>query len=98
MDVYVVYRNQRLEWLNEALDIRDAVHNGRTFQAPGFYSQISYAFRRYRPYFRYAFENTNDADPVFSSAANEVVVSRQNDASVGLRVDLNSFAAFQASV
>ena len=95
MDVYVVYRNQRLEWLNEALDIRDAVHNGRTFQAPGFYSQISYAFGRYRPYFRYAFENTNDADPVFSPAANEVVVSRQNDASVGIRVDLNSFAAFK---
>ncbi len=95
MDAYVVYRNQHLEWLNEAVMVRDAVHNGRTFQAPAFYSQISYAFGKYRPYFRYAFENTNDADPVFSPAANEVLISRQNDASVGIRVDLNSFVAFK---
>jgi hypothetical protein len=95
MDAYVVYRNQRLEWLNEALDIRDAVHGGRTFDMPAFYSQVSYAFGKYRPYFRYAFENANDADPTFSPAANDVIVSRQNDASGGVRVDLNNFAALK---
>jgi hypothetical protein len=95
MDAYVVYRNQRLEWLNEALDIRDAVHGGRTFDMPAFYSQVSYAFGKYRPYFRYAFENANDADPTFSPAANDVLVSRQNDASGGVRIDLNNFAALK---
>ncbi|MGB9245254.1 MAG: hypothetical protein WCC03_18035 [Candidatus Acidiferrales bacterium] len=95
MDAYVVYQNQRLEWLNEALDIRDAAHGGRTFDMPAFYSQVSYAFGKYRPYFRYAFENANDADPTFSPAANDVIVSRQNDASGGIRIDLNNFAALK---
>jgi hypothetical protein len=95
MDAYVVYHNQRLEWLNEVLDIRDAVHGGRTFDMPAFYSQVSYAFGKYRPYFRYAFENANDADPTFSPAANDVIVSRQNDASPGIRIDLNNFAALK---
>ena len=95
MDAYVVYHNQRLEWLNEALDIRDAVHGGRTFDMPAFYSQVSYAFGKYRPYFRYAFENANDADPTFGPAANDVIVSRQNDASGGIRIDINNFAALK---
>jgi hypothetical protein len=95
MDAYVVYHNQRLEWLNEALDIRDAVHGGRTFNVPAFYSQVSYAFGKYRPYFRYAFENANDADPTLGPGANDVIVSRQNDASGGVRIDINNFAALK---
>jgi hypothetical protein len=95
MDAYVVYHNQRLEWLNEALDIRDAVHGGRTFNMPAFYSQVSCAFGKYRPYFRYAFENANDADPTFGPGANDVIVRRQNDASGGIRIDINNSAALK---
>jgi hypothetical protein len=95
MDAYVVYQNQRLEWLNEILDVRNAVQGGRTFDTPGFYSQISYAFGKYRPYFRYSWVNSNDADPVFGPDANEVAVSRENDASAGVRIDINSLAALK---
>jgi hypothetical protein len=95
MDAYVVYQNQHLEWLNEVIDVRDALQDGRTFQAPGFYSQVSYAFGKYRPYFRYAWENSNDLDPILGTEGGGAEVSRQNDASFGVRIDINSLAALK---
>ncbi len=95
MDAYIVYTNSRLEWLNEALVVRNAAVGDRVFHIPGFYSQVSYAIGKFRPYFRYAWENANDADPLFNGAEADVFVSRQNDAAFGVRYDVTTFTAFK---
>ena len=95
MDAYVVYTNARLEWLNEAIVVRNDAADLKVFHVPGFYTQVSYAFGKFRPYFRYAWENANDADPLFNGAGADVFVSRQNDASGGIRYDVNNFAAIK---
>ncbi len=94
-DAYIVYTNARLEWLNEALLIRNNPANERIFYVPAFYTQVSYAFGKYRPYFRYAWENSNTADPLYGVDGSDVFVSRQNDASLGVRYDVNNFAAIK---
>lgn len=95
MDAYIVYTNSRLEWLNEALVVRNAAVGDRVFHIPGFYTQLSYAFGKFRPYFRYAWENANDSDPLFNGAEADVFVSRQNDAAFGVRYDVTNFTAFK---
>ena len=97
MDAYVVYQKSHLEWLNEFVDIRDAVNHGRTFHAPAGYIQISYGFGKYRPYLRYGWENSNSLDFILNSdlEGSPPAVSRQNDVTGGLRIDINDFAALK---
>jgi hypothetical protein len=95
MDAYIVYSNARLEWLNEGLLIRNNPDNERLFYLPAFYTQVSYAFGKYRPYFRYAWENSNNADPLYGINGTDVFVSRQNDASVGVRYDVVTWAGIK---
>jgi hypothetical protein len=95
MDAYIVYTNSRLEWLNEGLLIRNNPAGERVFYVPAFYTQFSYAFGKYRPYVRYAWENSNNADPLYGFNGSDVFVSRQNDASLGVRYDVNNFAAIK---
>jgi hypothetical protein len=95
MDAYFVYQIKKVEWLNEAMQVRNAPFGGRVFHIPGFYSQLSYGIGKYRPYFRYAWENANDLDPLFNANFGDVFVSRKNDAAFGVRYDVNSFGAFK---
>jgi len=86
---HVVYIRPSFEWLNEAMVIRHAIHNGRTFNTPGGYTQISKRFGSYRPYLRYQYLNVANTEPVFS------YVGLMHGPSVGLRYDASESVAFK---
>jgi hypothetical protein len=78
---HAVLQRPTFEWLNEAMVIRHAVEGGHVFDTPGFYSQISKAFGKYRPYFRYQYVNASDTEPLFP------FVGLQYGPSLGVRFD-----------
>ncbi|MDT5060048.1 MAG: hypothetical protein QOH63_507 [Acidobacteriota bacterium] len=86
---HLVYQNRLYELLNEAVFIRHTLNN-RVFQTPGFYTQVSRRFGNARPYFRYQYVNVPGDDPIYPD------VRRRNGPSLGLRYDINDFAAFKA--
>jgi hypothetical protein len=78
---HAVLQRPAFEWLNEAMVIRHSVQNAHVFATPAFYTQISKAFGKYRPYFRYQYLNSSDAEPIFPS------VGLQYGPSLGVRFD-----------
>lgn len=78
---HVVLIRPRYEWLSEALLDRHAVRDGRVFNTPGFYTQMSRQWKSYRPYMRYQYVNVAKDEPVFP------VVALRHGPSVGLRYD-----------
>jgi hypothetical protein len=87
---HVVYQTTRFELLNEALVLQHtAANSSRTVNIPGFYSQISQAFGRYRPYFRYEYVNVPVTDPLYSD------VGLIHGPRTGIRYSLNESAAFK---
>ena len=95
---YVILTNSNYEFLNEAMLVR----HGKTkfgapgvFHTPGFYTQFSRRFGKYRPYFRYSYVNASAAEPIYGDPADGPVVGRRNGPSFGLRYDLNDHAAFK---
>jgi hypothetical protein len=95
---YVVYANSKYEFLNEGMLVR---HSGsltgapEIFHTPGFYTQFSRRFGKYRPYFRYSYVNAGVAEPIYGDPADGPIVGRRNGPSFGLRYDLNDHAAFK---
>jgi len=96
--VYVVYANSNYEFLNEGMLVR---HSGSMtgapgiFHTPGFYTQFSRRFGKYRPYFRYSYVNAGVAEPIYGDPADGLIVGRRNGPTFGLRFDLNDHAAFK---
>jgi hypothetical protein len=96
--VYVVYVDSKYEFLNEAMLVR---HTGSmagasgVFHTPGFYTQFSRQFGKYRPYFRYSYLNAGVAEPIYGDPADGPIVGRRNGPTLGLRYDLNNHAAFK---
>jgi hypothetical protein len=96
--VYLIYANSNYEFLNEGLLVR---HSGsRTgapaiFHTPGFYTQFSRRFGKYRPYFRYSYVNAGVTEPIYGDPADGPLVGRRNGPTIGLRYDLNDHAAFK---
>jgi hypothetical protein len=87
---HAVMQRPNFEWLNEAMVIRHAPEGqSHVFDTPGFYTQMSKAFGRYRPYFRYQYVNESDAEPVFPSAG------LQYGPSAGLRFDASEAVALK---
>lgn len=87
---HAVYQRPDFEFLNEALLIRHTPRGGsRTWNTSAFYTQIAHRFRKYRPFFRYQYFNAPDSDPVIGDAG------LRHGPSLGLRVDVNDFAAFK---
>lgn len=89
MAAHLIYQNRLYELLNEAVFIRHAL-NDRVFLTPGFYTQVSRRFGNARPFFRYQYVNVPDDDPIYPD------VRRRNGPSLGLRYEINDFAAFKA--
>jgi hypothetical protein len=88
LDGYVVYMVPNFEWLNEAVLVRHTPEGtGRSFNTPGFYTQISKRWGSYRPYFRYQYVNAPSSEPVFPD------VGLQAGPSVGLRYDASESVA-----
>jgi hypothetical protein len=96
--VHVVYTNSDYEFLNEGLLVR---HHSRAtgasgvFHTPGFYTQFSRRFGKYRPYLRYSYVNAGVAEPIYGDPADGPLVGRRNGPTFGLRYDLNDHAAFK---
>jgi hypothetical protein len=86
---YAVYQNTRFEFLNEALLLQHHLDGYRTFDTPGFYTQISNRFGSWRPYVRFQYVNANRYEPVFGDAG------LRYGPSAGIRFDFNEFAAFK---
>ena len=86
---YVVYQNEHYESLNEFVLMRLA-SNGRVYNTPAFYTQLSRQFGSYRPFFRYQYVNVPSDNPLYSD------VGRRNGPALGVRYDLSNFAAFKA--
>jgi hypothetical protein len=87
--VHVVYTTPKFEWLNEAVLIRHSLDEGRTFNTPGFYTQISRQWGLYRPYVRYQYINASPFEPLLFDTG------LQQGPSLGLRYDWSEFAAFK---
>lgn len=95
---YIVFTNSNYEFLNEAMLVRHT--NTRSgapgvFHTPGFYTQFSRRFGKYRPYFRYAYVNAGVAEPIYGDPADGPIVGRRNGPTLGVRYDLNDHAAFK---
>jgi hypothetical protein len=90
MAAHAVYQRSDVEWLNEAVLVRNvpegAVH---TFNTAGFYTQISRKFGSVRPYVRYQYLNAPAGDPVFPD------VGLFHGPSLGIRYDIGDSAAFK---
>jgi hypothetical protein len=96
--VYVVYTDSNYEFLNEGMLARHtntSVGAPGVFHTPGFYTQFSRRFGKYRPYFRYSYVNAGVAEPIYGDPADGPIVGRRNGPTLGLRYDLNNHAAFK---
>lgn len=91
VDGYVVYNGRLFQWLNEGLLLREAPHGTtRTYNIPGFYTQVSRKFKLWTPYFRYQYVNAPLNGPVFYTN-----VGLQYGPSVGIRYDISDFVAWK---
>jgi len=86
---YAIYQTSKFEFENEVVLVRHAVDGGRTYNTPGWYTQISPQLRYVRPYFRYQYINANSAEPIYQD------VGLNHGPSVGLRFNISEFAAFK---
>jgi hypothetical protein len=95
---HAVYINSKYEFLNEAMLVRHAESSTGTpgiFHTPGFYTQFSRAFAKYRPYFRYQYINAGVDEPIYGDPTDGPVVGRRNGPTAGIRYDFNQHAAFK---
>jgi hypothetical protein len=87
---HVLYQNSRFEFLNEGVLLRHTTEGSFIVaDTPAFYSQVSRSFGDYRPYFRYEYVNVPVRDSLYSD------VGLLHGPKVGLRYELNEFAAFK---
>lgn len=96
--VHVVYTNSNYEFLNEGMLVRHTrsiAGAPEVFHTPGFYTQFSRRFGKYRPYFRYSYLNAGVAEPIYGDPTDGPIVGRRNGPTLGLRYDLNDHAAFK---
>jgi hypothetical protein len=85
---HIVYVGSRLEWLNEASLIRNDMQD-HVFHSLTSYTQLSYAFGKLRPYFRYDYQNVPASDPVFAA------LGRENGPSVGVYRHLSNYVVLK---
>ena len=87
---HAILMRPKYEWLNEALvDRHTLLGTSRTFNTPGFYSQVSKQFAAYRPYLRYQYLNASNREPLFSD------VGLRHGPSAGLRFDASESVALK---
>ncbi len=93
---HLVYTNSTYEFLNEVMMVRHKYTSEGApgvFHSPGFYTQFSRKFGKYRPYFRYSYFNAQNDEPIYGDPTDGSVVGRRNGPSVGIRWDFNDHAA-----
>jgi hypothetical protein len=96
--VYAVFNNSNYEFLNEAMMVRHVYSSTSApgiWHTPGFYSQISRRWGKYRPYFRYQYINAAIDEPIYGDPTDGPIVGRRNGPSVGLRYDFTEQTAWK---
>jgi hypothetical protein len=94
--IHVVYTNSSYEFLNEGMLVRHTntiAGAPGVFRTPGFYTQFSRRFGKYRPYFRHSYVNAGVAEPIYGDPADGPIVGRRNGPTLGLRYHLNDYSA-----
>src|SRR5579864_6542028 len=86
---HAVYTTNNFEWLNEALVIRHTPEEGRLYETPAWYSQISRRWGSYRPYFRYQYINARSDEPIFRD------IQLRAGPQAGLRFDASESVALK---
>jgi hypothetical protein len=86
---YVTYINPTWEILNEGVLLTNRMQQGRTFNTPMAYTQVSRKFGIMRPFVRYQYLNSPSGDPV------NVYHGLYTGPSVGVRWDAAEFLAFK---
>ncbi len=87
---HAVLVRPKYEWLNEALLDRHVLQGtSKSFNTPGFYSQVSKQFGSYRPYLRYQYVNASNREPLFPD------VQLRHGPSAGLRYDASESVALK---
>jgi hypothetical protein len=86
---HAIYQRPDFEFLNEVVVLRHALASGAVLHIPAFYSQISRAFGRVRPYFRYEYMNVPARDRFYGD------VGLLHGPIGGVRYDLTEAAAFK---
>lgn len=87
---HAIYSTPAFEWLNELLVVRHNVSGtSHVFETPAFYSQISRAFGKYRPYFRYQYINASPQEPIFPD------IALRAGPSAGIRYDASESVALK---
>jgi hypothetical protein len=85
---HIVYVNSKLEWLNEAALLRHDLE-GHISRSITSYTQVSYAFGKIRPYFRYDYQNVPSTDPIFAA------LGRESGPSFGVYRHLSNYVVFK---
>jgi hypothetical protein len=87
---HLIYLTPSFEWLNEGILVRHSPRGARrSFNTPGFYTQMSRQFGRFRPYFRYQWINAPKDEPIFPE------VGLLHGPSLGVRYDLDESTALK---
>jgi len=87
---HVVYITPKFEFLNEGALVRHKDDlTGHIYNTPGFYTQISRAWGKYRPYFRYQYINSPTHEPLNNG------INLYAGPSAGLRIDVSDFVALK---
>jgi hypothetical protein len=87
---HLIYQNPNFEWLNEAVVVRHTPQGaGKTFDTPGFYTQVSKQFGKTRPYFRYEGINAPNGDPIHGA------LELRHGPSLGIRYDVTDMSAIK---
>jgi hypothetical protein len=90
LTAHVAYAGSRLEWLNEAAELRHAADGGATvFRSYTSYTQIGWAFGRTRPFLRFDYQNVAAGDPVFGQ------LGRQSGPSLGVLRRLSDYVVLK---
>jgi hypothetical protein len=101
--VHGVFINSKYEILDEGILVRHNQSGGLIFNTGAFYTQLSRAFRSFRPYFRYQYFNAPGGDPAYIYAnANTYAppnvttfIGRLNGPSAGIRYDFTEHSALK---
>jgi hypothetical protein len=87
---HIVYNNSAWEIMDEAVLVTNKVSGtDLVYHTPLMYTQVSRAFGRYRPYFRYQYVNSPNDDPV------NIFTGRYMGPSAGLRMDFTNYVALK---
>jgi hypothetical protein len=92
-----VYKAEKFEWLNEGALIRHNLGHSSQIHSTTAYTELSYLFKKIRPYFRYEYQNVPSSDPLFGlgSPFASFTAGRRDGPSFGMGYHPTNYAVFK---